>query len=144
MRLVQESTVNAARRVVEVAPPPPSGSRPVESAPGPGDGLPGDEASGATPLESRPIGTGRSAIVHRVRRGEDVWARKVFQGDPLAKLVHLVLNGAPNPYTWNGDAIAAAVSRRRLLDALVRFWFDDDRLRLPALHGSSWNAEARA
>ena len=37
--------------------------------------------------------------------------------------MHLVFSGARNPYTWNDDAIAAAVGRRRLLARLVEFWF---------------------
>ena len=92
----------------------------------------------------REIGRGRSAVVYLVRdAARTCLARKVFTGDPLAKLVHVVLNDAPNPYTWNDDAIAAAVARRRLLEVLVQYWFDG-RVRLPHLHGASFNDEARA
>ena len=52
-------------------------------------------------------------------------------------------HGAPNPYTWNDDAIASAVARRELLARLVEYWFDD-RLRLPTFVASGWNAQARA
>ena len=90
------------------------------------------------------LGRGRSAIVYRcVDDTGHPYARKVFVGDAPSKVVHLVLNGAPNPYTWNDDAIATAVGRRRLLDALVTYWFDD-RLRLPKLLGHNWDATHRA
>ena len=92
----------------------------------------------------REIGRGRSAVVYLVRDSSRAdLARKIFTGDPLAKLVHVVFIGAPNPYTWNDDAIAAAVCRRRILAALVRHWFGD-RLRLPGLDGASFNEEVRA
>lgn len=75
--------------------------------------------------------------------GGDPYARKVFVGDRPSKVVHLVLNGAPNPYTWSDEAIATAVGRRRLLESLVTYWFDD-RLRLPRLIGHDWDTTHRA
>jgi hypothetical protein len=91
----------------------------------------------------RRLGRGRSAIVYRIDFDGRAWARKIFEGESLAKVVHIVLRGAPNPYTWNGQAIEAAVCRRRLLESLVTYWFED-RLRLPAVEGSAWNDDARA
>jgi hypothetical protein len=87
----------------------------------------------------RRIGRGRSAVVYRDDRAADrAVVHKVFEAGGVAKLVHYVLSGAPNPYGWNDDAIAAAVARREILSVLVRFWFRG-RLRLPRLHGAAWN-----
>jgi hypothetical protein len=115
------------RAPVEVAPPP----APIEPA-----------APDAEPRMRR-LGRGRSAIVYRVEQAGRTWARKIFEGEALAKAVHIVVRGAPNPYTWNEHAIEAAVCRRRLLEPLVTHWFED-RLRLPAVEGSAWNESARA
>ncbi len=78
---------------------------------------------GAYPASSR-LGAGRSGIVFRVARptGRDS-AIKVFQGEGLAQLVHLVLLGAPNPYRWSEAAIRCAWLRRRLLAELIPYWF---------------------
>jgi len=92
----------------------------------------------------RRLGAGRSAVVWLVGDGRtEPRARKIFTGDPLAKLVHIACTGAPNPYAWNDDAIHAALARRRILARLVEHWFGD-RLRLPALHSAAWDEPARA
>jgi hypothetical protein len=70
-------------------------------------------------------------------------ARKTFSPHWLANLVHFICTGAPNPYAWDEEAVRAAACRRRILAALVEVWFEG-RLRLPELHGFSWNREARA
>ncbi|MCZ6836373.1 MAG: hypothetical protein O7G85_11420 [Planctomycetota bacterium] len=130
--IVKEQTLNSNRRVVEVQ----IGSS-QETI---------HEVDSSTPpmLTKKEIGKGRSAVVYRVSDGvQPPWAQKLFLGDPLAKLVHLVFSGAPNPYTWNEDAIETAVLRRRILAMLVQFWFGD-RMRLPDLIGSQWNDQARA
>ena len=97
-----------------------------------------------TPSTERLLGKGRSALVYRARSddGQSV-ARKVFEGEWLANLVHVLLHGAPNPYTWSDKAIGAVVARRELLATLVEYWFDD-KLRLPTFVAARWNPQARA
>ncbi|MFQ5494009.1 MAG: hypothetical protein ACE5EX_01380 [Phycisphaerae bacterium] len=92
----------------------------------------------------RVLGRGRSGIVFETvdGRGQTV-ARKVFHGDPRTRLVHCVLSGAENPYVWNDFAIQTAFLRRRILQALVEFWFDD-KLRVAAALEYGWNCEYRA
>lgn len=103
-----------------------------------------DDFAGLPRCLEREIGRGRSAVVYVRREGGGApIARKLFLGDPLAKLVNIVLSGAPNPYAFNEDAIATAVSRRRILKTLVSFWFGD-RLRLPHVLEASWNEDQRA
>jgi hypothetical protein len=70
------------------------------------------------------LGRGRSGIVYRMRdaEGREI-ARKIFVGDAAAKLVHYVFFGAPNPYTWNEDAIRCALLRREIVGDLVEHWF---------------------
>ena len=97
-----------------------------------------------TPPGQRLLGRGRSAVVYRAVDGDGrSFARKVFVGDRLGSLVHLVFTGATNPYTWNAHAIGAAMARRRLLNELVGYWFGDD-LRIPQTFGSTFDEEALA
>ena len=70
-------------------------------------------------------------------------AVKIFRGEALARLVHLLLSGAPNPYTWNEDAVRCAVLRRELLADLVEVWFGG-RLQVAKAAGMRWNDEYRA
>lgn len=103
---------------------------------------------GAVTEEPTPLGRGRSGVVFKVPRAADdgavgtgdYLAVKVFTGEPLAKLVLLVLTGAPNPYIWNEHAIRCAVLRRRILAGLVEHWFDGE-LNVANAVGSRWNEE---
>lgn len=90
------------------------------------------------PRDGSRIGNGRSGVVYFEDGLRGGIARKVFGGDGASRLVMYALDGAPNPYIWNSDAIAAAVCRRRVLAPLVKFWFGE-RLRLPETHGSAWD-----
>jgi hypothetical protein len=70
-------------------------------------------------------------------------AVKVFGGDPLATAVHVVLSGAPNPYSWDEDAVRAAEARRVVVALLARAWFGD-RLVVSRSVGVRWDDGARA
>lgn len=96
------------------------------------------------PPGQRLLGRGRSAVVYRAI-GDDgrPVARKVFVGDRLGSLIHLVFTGATNPYTWNEHAIGAAMARRRILNELVGYWFGDD-LRIPLTFGSRFDHDSNA
>lgn len=103
-----------------------------------------DEArEGKAPREDL-LGAGRSAVVFRDqdREGRPV-ARKVFDSDGLTRAIQFLFLGAPNPYTWNRDAIESALLRRRIVAPLVRFWFGD-RLRIARAYQQDWNEDARA
>ena len=95
----------------------------------------GQEQTGAVRSEpSIRLGRGRSAVVFKqVALGEPLGeegtgrdralAVKVFTGEPMAKIVNYATTGAPNPYTWNEEAIRCAALRRQLLTDLVEYWF---------------------
>ena len=90
------------------------------------------------------VGRGRSANVYVGRDGDGRRvAHKIFTPDALSRLVFYALEGAPNPYGWNEDAIATALARRQILGRLVEFWFGG-RLSLPAVYGTAWNEQAHA
>jgi len=90
------------------------------------------------------VGRGRSANVFVTEGDSDARvAHKVFTPDSVGKLVFYLLNGAPNPYGWNEQAILTAVVRRRVLTKLCRFWFEG-RLTLPETYGWGWNEHAGA
>jgi len=90
------------------------------------------------------VGRGRSANVFVSEGDSDIRvAHKVFTPDSVGKLVFILLNGAPNPYGWNEQAILTAVVRRRVVSQLCRFWFGG-RLTLPETHGWGWNESAKA
>lgn len=92
------------------------------------------------------VGRGRSGEVYLARDAHGrPMVRKVFGGEGagLGKLVMVLLYGAPNPYRWCEAAIRASACRRRILEKLVRYWFDGT-LRLPTTQGTSWNAEQQA
>ena len=90
------------------------------------------------------IGAGRSAEVFQDRDGAGrAMVRKVFTGDPLSKVVLVLLTGSANPYTWCRAAMVTAVLRRQILSILVGYWFGP-RLRLPRGQGHAWNEEHRA
>ena len=87
------------------------------------------------------VGSGRSGVVYfRAREPGGSAVEKVFEGDRAAGAVLYLLTGAPNPYAWCEDAVAAAVSRRRILATLVRYWFGP-LLRLPETYGYDWNRD---
>ena len=92
----------------------------------------------------RRLGRGRSGTVYE-ERSEDGrrWACKLLVPDRASSLVMTVLTGAVNPYRWNGDAVRAAVSRRRILEVLVPFW-SDGIVRLPETGGVRFDGSARA
>jgi len=90
------------------------------------------------------VGRGRSANVFVSEGGPDERvAHKVFTPDTVGKLVFYLLNGAPNPYGWNEQAVQTAVVRRRVLSQLCSFWFGE-KLTLPKTYGWGWNERARA
>jgi len=109
------------------------------------------------------VGRGRGGLVYRTRRerGDDDGAdhgsveaaradadhadiaHKLFLPDPAARRWVSFLTGAPVPYGWSADAIAAAVARRRVAEVLVRYWFGD-RLRVPETFGFEFNEAAGA
>ena len=93
------------------------------------------------------IGQGRSGVVFRVASEAggtgDELAIKVFVGDTASKLVHYVFSGAPNPYTWNEDAIHCCRLRRQLMADLAELWFDGD-LTVSNAVGWDWNDQSRA
>lgn len=93
----------------------------------------------------QPLGKGRSGVVFRGRdsAGREV-ARKVFAADDtMAKIVHYAFTGAPNPYTWNEDAIRCAVLRRIIIEDLLRFWFGS-KLRLARAYDHRWSHQHQA
>ncbi|MGB6045561.1 MAG: hypothetical protein WBF93_20575 [Pirellulales bacterium] len=97
------------------------------------------------PPRARPelIGRGRSGAVYReIDRQGQPFARKVFEGEKLSKLVLYVTTGAPNPYSWNANAVCAAVLRRKIMRALVRYWFGD-RLDVPRSFGAAFSRRRR-
>ncbi|MFT6707618.1 MAG: hypothetical protein ACJATF_002464 [Flavobacteriales bacterium] len=89
------------------------------------------------------IGNGRSAKVYLSFRGDQGVATKTFTGEPVSKFILFVLKGSANPYTWNEDAIQAAVIRRRLLSHLTQFWFGN-KVRLPKTFDYRWNETEKA
>lgn len=114
-------------RYLMQSPPP---SAPTDAAPG--------------PTERRKLGAGRSGQVYEelLPDGRRL-ACKVFVPDRASSLVNTVLMGAVNPYRWDRHAVACAVLRRRILEPLVRWWFND-KVRLPATDGACWNEERLA
>jgi len=101
-------------------------------------GIPSDAAQD----KGKHIGGGRSGQVYLLEGGDGRIARKIFVGDRLGKLIHYLFSGAPNPYTWNADAIQSARVCRQLLADLIRQWMGD-RVEVSNALGSSWNAEER-
>lgn len=91
------------------------------------------------------IGRGRSGIVFRSSdaNGNDI-AIKVFSGEnSLTKFVNYVFTGAPNSYSWNGDAVRCADLRRKALSLLLPYWLDS-HVRIAGSLRTDWNEEARA
>ncbi len=98
---------------------------------------PPKDAPVASP-ERRRLGAGRSGqVFEEVTADGRRLACKVFVPDRASSIVNTVLTGAVNPYRWDKHAVACAVLRRRILEPLVRWWFDD-RVRLPATDGARW------
>jgi hypothetical protein len=89
------------------------------------------------------LGRGLSAVVYRQETPTRVAAIKVFRGHWSADVVHSVLNGAPNPYSWCEDAAQCALYRRRILAELVPFWFGD-KLTVARAHSIAFNEDAGA
>ncbi|MBI2653615.1 hypothetical protein HYX02_02270 [Candidatus Woesearchaeota archaeon] len=58
--------------------------------------------------------------------------------DNLAKVLGYFFLGAPNPYEWNEDAIKTAYYRRRILSALVDYWFNG-KLKVAEVVENNWN-----
>ena len=87
------------------------------------------------------IGRGRSGEVSKLVDSEGkVLAGKVFIGDSATKVIHHLISGAPNPYGWNEDAILCAYHRRKILEPLCEYWFND-KLRVAVAHSTPWNEE---
>lgn len=94
--------------------------------------------------ERRKLGRGRSAVVYADRdEAGGPCALKVFIGDTLSNAMLAVLTGAPNPYRWCEDAIAAAVARRAVLQRLLIYWFDE-AIRLPRGPVARWDDRHQA
>lgn len=94
-----------------------------------------------TPANETQLGKGRSGVVYRaVAPDGKPMARKVFGAAGLTKFVQYALLGAPNPYQWSQPAVCCAVLRRRILDVLVREWFDGE-LRVAAAVAQQWNTQ---
>jgi len=89
------------------------------------------------------LGAGRSGQVFLIKSQDESIARKIFAGDKLTKLVHYVFLGAPNPYIWNEDIIQCAYYRRKILGALVEYWFDS-QLKVSDAIATDWNQEQKA
>lgn len=89
------------------------------------------------------LGAGRSGRVFLIERQNDRLARKIFYSDKIATLIHYIFFGSPNPYVWNQDAIYCAFYRRKILGALVQFWFGD-RLQVSDAIATDWNPEFKA
>lgn len=105
---------------------------------------PAPAESRAAPAARRRLGAGRSGqVFEEVTPDGRRLACKVFVPDRASSLVNTVLTGAVNPYRWDKHAVACAVLRRRILEPLVRWWFDD-RVRLPATDGARWCDESLA
>ncbi|MCU0534176.1 MAG: hypothetical protein MUD14_09810 [Hydrococcus sp. Prado102] len=92
---------------------------------------------------SKLIGAGRSGKVFLVEKQQGLLARKIFYKDKLASLIHYFFFGAPNAYIWNENAIYCAFYRRKILSALVQFWFGD-RLKVADAIAIEWNEEFKA
>lgn len=89
------------------------------------------------------LGAGRSGQVFLVKNQEEQIARKIFYSDTIASIIHYFFFGAPNPYVWNEDAIKCAFYRRRIMSALVKFWFND-KLKVAEAKSTDWNQEFKA
>ncbi|MGF1676315.1 MAG: hypothetical protein ACFCUV_21910 [Rivularia sp. (in: cyanobacteria)] len=89
------------------------------------------------------LGAGRSGKVFLVDTPEGLVARKIFYADKLASIIQYFLLGTVNPYIWNENAIKSAFYRRRILSALVEFWFGD-KLKIAKAIATCWNPEFKA
>ncbi|CAN5784612.1 hypothetical protein BH24BAC1_BH24BAC1_12270 [soil metagenome] len=89
------------------------------------------------------LGAGRSGKVYLIKTPEHQIARKIFDSDRTANLVHYVFSGAGNPYTWNEDAIRCAYYRRNILQPLVRMWFGD-KVKISEAYDLGWNEDYKA
>jgi hypothetical protein len=95
------------------------------------------------PLSDKLLGAGRSGKVFLVNSPQGLLAKKIFYKDQLATIIHYLFFGAPNAYIWNEDAINCAFYRRKILSALVHFWFGD-RLKVAEAISIDWNQEFKA
>ncbi|NQV08398.1 hypothetical protein HQ529_00945 [Candidatus Woesearchaeota archaeon] len=83
------------------------------------------------------IGRGRSGIVF-----DD--GKKIFSSnDSIAKLVNYIFLGAPNPYTWNEDAIISAHLKRGILNELVPYWLGS-KVKMSDSFATVWDDELMA
>ena len=90
------------------------------------------------------LGKGRSAKVFLEESPEGNRAVKAFyDGGILAKAANYLLQGAPNPYMWDEDAVWTSFYRRKVLSDLVEFWFEN-RLKAANSISIGWNGESRA
>jgi len=86
------------------------------------------------------LGRGRSATVLHAQEG--IAVKRFSDNNFLTALANYVLTGAPGPYGWSADAVAAAHHRRQLLSVLVEHWFGE-KLRVANSLDFQWNEEAR-
>jgi hypothetical protein len=91
------------------------------------------------------LGKGRSGVVFLQTSSQGkLMATKIFSGeDSLAKLANYIFYGAPNAYSWSEDAVRCAHLRRKILEKLLPYWFND-QLRIASSYGTAWNAEMNA
>jgi hypothetical protein len=89
------------------------------------------------------IGRGRSAEVWLVDGPAGRRVEKVFVGDWISNAVQRLATGAPHPYRWNEDAAGATLERRRILAALLPYWFGS-RLAMADGLDVVWRPEDRA
>lgn len=89
------------------------------------------------------LGNGRSARVYLATSQGKPVANKIFTGETTSKIILFTLTGSANPYTWCEAAIKSAMSRRKILSQLCKYWYGD-KVRLPETYGYSWNEEEKA
>lgn len=85
------------------------------------------------------LGEGRAG---RVFKRDDLAIKVFVGGDSLTKLVNYILQGAPNPYIWNEDAVWSAHHLRNILSDIVELEFDE-KLRVAKSFGVGWNEELK-
>ncbi|NQU98673.1 hypothetical protein HQ533_04350 [Candidatus Woesearchaeota archaeon] len=83
------------------------------------------------------IGRGRSGVVFS--NGTKIFSAK----DSLAKLVNYIFLGAPNPYTWNKDAIMCAHLERNIHSTLFPYMLGK-KAKMSNSHGTFWDDELMA
>lgn len=71
------------------------------------------------------LGKGRSASVYKITHAGKDAVRKIFTGSGAADLAMSIFFGTTVDYQWSEDAVKTAFYRRRVLNALLKLWFND-------------------